>query len=80
MHNSIGCNLVAVDYPGTVDCHHLYVLIVVTEEEGGFLLKLQLDYWENMNDNTHSIGVMVDIEAKVIVHRRDRHSVLQIFG
>lgn len=31
MHNSIGCNLVAVDYPGTVDCHHLYVLIVGTE-------------------------------------------------
>lgn len=23
VHNSTGCNLVSLDYPGTVDCHHL---------------------------------------------------------
>lgn len=31
MHNSIGCNLVAVDNPGTVDCHHLCVSIIAAQ-------------------------------------------------
>lgn len=25
MHDSIGCNLVAIDNPGTVDRHHLHI-------------------------------------------------------
>lgn len=66
MHNSIGCNLVAIDNSGAVHSHHLHV----TSPLVLYLFKTSFGYNCKRSD-THPIGVMVNIETKVVVHGGD---------
>lgn len=70
MHNTIGCNLVAIDDPGTVHSHHLHrtLTLMLSPEKPSVQLR--------GNGYSHPIGIVVNMETKLVVHGGDRDAVL----
>lgn len=74
MHNTIGGNLVTMDNPGTIHSHHLYITYQSILHQW-MILNYKVTAVVILNDNTHPIGVMINIETEVIVHGGDCQSI-----